>query len=314
MPSPPPEVWQALVRQCLPLHGRGKLLIVSVVGGRVQPSEPASLQQIVDDFVRVALLAAEAGAKVIELNLSCPNTDDALLYVDLKATERVCEAVRKALPVDVKILVKVGYLQDHQTRDFVLATAENVDGYTAINTFAVETYQPLQYGEDRPVFGEGVRAGLSGPPIRRLALRCVKRLRDDLLRENLSRGVIGTGGVSSPEDVTALLDAGADVVQAATIFLSDARFAVRVREHLRELKGATLLTTQERVKLARQNWTEAIGVLEDQGLGEALEEVGYPAFLEWRKNNVPIQPGINYPLRVPSIGEFVELLRSRLKG
>ena len=58
--------------------------------------------------------------------------------------------------------------------------------------------------------------GLSGEPLRARALDVVR-----LLRTRLGEGpvVIGVGGVTTPADAEAMLDAGADLLQAYTAFI-----------------------------------------------------------------------------------------------
>lgn len=99
VPSSPPIEWQTEIKKIRRLLPAGKLLIVSVMGTH----EEYSGQEFVDDFVGVAMLAAEAGAPAIELNVSCPNKiglDGRMmdpLCQDPQATREIVHSVRAAL-------------------------------------------------------------------------------------------------------------------------------------------------------------------------------------------------------------------------
>jgi dihydroorotate dehydrogenase len=60
------------------------------------------------------------------------------------------------------------------------------------------------------------KGGLSGPPLKPRGLEVVARLRQHL---DTGRVIIGVGGITTAEDVSAYLAAGADVVQAYTAFI-----------------------------------------------------------------------------------------------
>jgi len=72
VPSQHPREWQADVEKARDvLRVPGQVLIVSVMG---TPEEADTIEDLADDFANVAGLAKEAGAQIIEANLSCPNT------------------------------------------------------------------------------------------------------------------------------------------------------------------------------------------------------------------------------------------------
>jgi dihydroorotate dehydrogenase len=91
-----PDVKKAL--NCL---RSDQLLIVSVMGSYEDYTGP----DVVADFVAVARMAEEAGAPVIELNLSCPNTVDpstgtvkqSLICESVESTHEIVKSVRSAL-------------------------------------------------------------------------------------------------------------------------------------------------------------------------------------------------------------------------
>ena len=222
IPSPVPPVWQEDIGTVQALRP-GQVLLVSVVG----EYEELSGQDLVRDFVDVSLLAEEAGAPIIELNLSCPNSvsrrGDGLRPPICESAEDTCQivaAVRAALAADTKLVAKLGYLSRERLEDVVSRIVDSVDGIAGINTLQVG----VQDDELGPVFlgtlndpNEPRRdAGLSGIAIRDYALDFVRSLA--LLRRKYSWSfeIIGMGGVMDPHDVRALMASGADAVQTTT--------------------------------------------------------------------------------------------------
>jgi hypothetical protein len=201
----------------------GQLLIVSVVGDY----EALSGQKLIDDFVDVAVRAEAAGATIIELNLSCPNSVSRHgfgvrppICESKEDTHKIVVAVRSALFWNTKLVAKLGYLPRPALEDVVEPILDSVDGIAGINTLQVD----VEDTEQGPVFQGTLddpnetrpMAGLSGVSIRDHALDFVRSLA--LLRRRLGHSfeIIGMGGVMEPHDVRALMAYGADAVQTAT--------------------------------------------------------------------------------------------------
>ncbi|MFM8971791.1 MAG: dihydroorotate dehydrogenase, partial [Actinomycetota bacterium] len=70
--------------------------------------------------------------------------------------------------------------------------------------------------------------GLSGPPIKPIALRCVR----EVTVAHPGVPVIGTGGVSNGEDAVEMLLAGASAVGVGTATFADPRAPLRIAEEL----------------------------------------------------------------------------------
>jgi dihydroorotate dehydrogenase len=187
IPSPDPTVWAPDIRHALDVLRPGQILIVSVVG----EYEEHTGQALVADFVDVACLAERAGARIIELNLSCPNTlgrDGSGVYPPIcsspEDTYKIVSAVRAALDPSTKLVAKLGYLPRAELESVVEPIAEAVDGVAGINTLQV----PVTGDHGQPVFRGSLtdpdkprlEAGVSGIAIRDLALdfvRCLALLR-----------------------------------------------------------------------------------------------------------------------------------------
>ncbi|MDQ2808783.1 MAG: diguanylate cyclase [Chloroflexota bacterium] len=232
MPAQPVAVWQADVARARAAAGPGQLLAVSVVGTVDPGDSPAAFAA---DFARTAALAAEAGAPVIEANLSCPNVGGhGLLCHDIAGAAAVCAAIKARVP-DRPLLVKLGNYPATPAGDAALAAlvaalAPYVAGFSAINAVPYPvvdaTGAPALPGADR------LRAGICGAAIRDLGLQVVRRLATVREASGGHWGIIGVGGVTVPADYHAYRQAGADVVQAAAGPMWHPRLALDIASDL----------------------------------------------------------------------------------
>lgn len=211
VPSPPPDVWEEEVAKLLRFAGDDQLVIVSVAGDYDNLSEP---NELAADFATAATMAADAGASVIELNLSCPNHDDQQpVCADEHLVEEVVQRCRSELRADVQLVVKMAYLPAERLKSVVMRIADAVDGISGINTVPV---RPVDDATGRSPFGRRRVAGLSGFAIRDLARDFVKNLAALRREQALSFDILASGGVMTAEDALALWQLGADCVQSAT--------------------------------------------------------------------------------------------------
>lgn len=315
VPSKAAEEWQADFATAKTALQPGQLLILSVMG---TAGKEDSAQVLIDDFVKVVTLAIDAGAEIIELNLSCPNCQgrEGELFRDLELTKKILRAVRAVAPsAEISLLAKIGYMPANDLETFVLETAEYVDGYTAINSIPVEAVADGQYGPVLVYPPAGTKSGLTGKPIKAYALRTVRSLNELRMRENLSYWISGCGGVTEPEDVTTFLQSGADIVQIGTKLIMDSIFGLRVRQHLENQPAQFVRSPKESVRMARLNWYHAcqsIAGLEESEIGMIEAE---KVFFGWRepylRNSERAYRSDNrFRSGVPSKAEFVRLIRA----
>lgn len=259
VPSRIAEEWQADVRAALAAHNAGQLMILSIMG---TAGKDDSVDVLVDDFAKVTCLAVETDVKVIEVNLSCPNCQgrEGELYKDLELTKRILRVVSAiARRAGVSILAKIGYMPSGELETFVNETSEYVDGYTAINSVAVEPVTQGQY-RDELVYPPGTKAGITGRPIRALALRTINTLNELRLRNNLKYAISGCGGITEPEDVMTFLQCGADIVTIGTKLITDSLFGLRVRQYLEHqpARNDVQQSTDDAMRLAGLHWISAM--------------------------------------------------------
>lgn len=197
------------------------------------------------DFGETRFLANIAGATVgeyeslarrfddtpvdaIEINISCPNVEEGGLIFgnDPVMSARVVEACRRATAKP--LFTKLSPNQTDVAENARLCIEAGTDGLAVVNTFVG---MAIDVDSGRPVIG-AVRAGLSGPAIKPLALHLVYQVH----RVAAPHGVpiIGQGGIASPEDAIEFLLAGASAVGIGTALFYDPLVCRRVNEGLGE--------------------------------------------------------------------------------
>jgi len=199
----------------------GQVLVVSVVG------TPRPNEDFFEDFVKTALFAREAGAKIIEANFSCPNvaTKDGILYTNPDTVYQLGTKLVKALG-ETPLIIKVGLFQsDKQMREVLNAAAKaGIRAVSGINTVSM----PVVNESGEPALGEKRKtSGICGGPIRESALKFIRTARNFIDEDKLDLCLMGCGGITTAEHFEQFLDAGANVAQSATGMMWDPLLAMR---------------------------------------------------------------------------------------
>ncbi len=222
VPSPAPEEWMADLERSLAAVGDDVLLLVSVMGEDADGA--GGVAALAGDFARTALLAQEAGAPVVELNLSCPNTLDRSaagvkppLCLDADATVAVVERVRRALDDRTGLVAKLSWLDEQRLAALVPRLAPLVDGVAGINT----VQSRVRRSDGAATFPGRELAGLSGVAVRDSALDFTRRLVALRAAGGVHFDVLAMGGVTDPDSFAELFAAGADAVQSASGAFAD---------------------------------------------------------------------------------------------
>ncbi len=166
-------------------------IIVSLVG-----SVESDFESMIKEFENCSVMA-------YEINLSCPHVARVGLEVgdDADLVTRIVSAVKKT--TDVPVLAKIGVGSGHL--DTVKSAIEGgVDGITAINTVRA---MAIDAQTQRPILSNKI-GGLSGTPIKPIALRCVFEI-----ASKYDVPIVGCGGISTWEDAVEFILAGASAVQ-----------------------------------------------------------------------------------------------------
>lgn len=166
------------------------------------------------DYAHVcATLDGSDLVETIELNLSCPNVEE--------APEAAAELVAAARQATAKAL----YAKLSPATWDVAETARAVADAGADGLSLVNTIRGLALDRERrvPRLARGA-GGYSGPGLRPIALACVHAC-----AEAVDLPIVGMGGVSSGEDALDLVAAGARAVALGTILFSDPFAPARIR-------------------------------------------------------------------------------------
>ena len=167
-----------------------------------------------DDYAETC--AALEDVHAIELNLSCPNVDEAA-----DSAAEIVAACRRAtaLPLYAKLSAAHADLPA-----VARAVAEaGADGLSLINTLRGLALDP---NTNAPVLARG-SGGLSGPSLKPVALHAVHAC-----YAATQLPVVGMGGVATAQDVIDMVACGARHVAIGTALFSDPDAPRRIREEL----------------------------------------------------------------------------------
>ncbi len=213
-PGRGPKFWADDMKKAVVSAHKGQVMVASTFG---TARKEMSSEEFWQDFADASKIAADSGAKIIELNLSCPNVvGEGIVCYTPSAVIGIIERTRKAIG-DTPLIIKLGYFTDKQQSllENIMAQVEPwIQAVALINTIPAKIYNK-QGGQALP--GEGrLSSGLCGAGIKWAGIDMVKRM--DALRKqkNYSYEIVGIGGVMTPEDFFDYRSAGADLVQACT--------------------------------------------------------------------------------------------------
>ena len=156
------------------------------------------------------------GVEVIELNLSCPNVEE--------APETVSELVAASRLATTKPLyAKLSPASSDIAELARAVAAAGVDGLSLVNTLRGLALEPESL-RPRLALGPG---GASGPALKPIALACVYAC---AIAVDLP--IVGMGGVMSGRDALDFVAAGASAVALGTVLFVDPAAPGRVRDEL----------------------------------------------------------------------------------
>jgi dihydroorotate dehydrogenase (NAD+) catalytic subunit len=167
----------------------------------------------------------------IELNLSCPNVEE--------APETAAELVAAARAVTSKTLyAKLSPATWDVAESARAVAAAGADGLSLINTIRGLTIDPAT-GRSKLALGLG---GYSGPALRPIALACVYAC-----SEAVDLPIVGMGGIETGRDAHDFVAAGASAVALGTILFSDPWAPERVRA-----EAAESIRPEKRIPISKQ--------------------------------------------------------------
>lgn len=156
----------------------------------------------VEDYVKIAKHLQKYKPAIIELNISCPNKADGMVFAkDENLSKELVKAVKKvsSIPIMPKMTPNCG-----NTADIAASCEEaGADAICAINTVQKEILHPEL---KKPLLAYG-RGGISGPAIKKMALEKVREI-----KAHVNIPILGVGGITYGRDAVEMLKAGAAAV------------------------------------------------------------------------------------------------------
>ncbi|MFX0105688.1 MAG: dihydroorotate dehydrogenase [Candidatus Hodarchaeota archaeon] len=184
-------------------------MIVSVFGDSIK------------SYLSVATKAEQAGADVIEINISCPHAEVSSIGIDKDLTHRVVKTLKDNLKVPVFVKLNPNVTDIGEIA--LAAEKGGADGVVAINTLSAMI---IDINTKRPILAHG-SGGLSGKAIHPIAIKKVY----DLYRL-LKIPIIGCGGIFTWKEVVEFMLAGATAVQIGTALYKGVEIITEINDSL----------------------------------------------------------------------------------
>ena len=160
----------------------------------------------IDEFAEVTRRTVEAEPDLIEVNVSCPNVHSEFgqPFGDSLADTAKVTAIVKKHAGKIPVSVKLGPHGPGIGRVARVCEENGADAITAINTAGPGMLIDIEVR--RPILSNKT-GGLSGPALLPIAVKSVYEV-----FQQVDIPIIGTGGVTQPEDALQLILAGASLV------------------------------------------------------------------------------------------------------
>ncbi len=210
VPSKNPQEWMADIAKAQSYLQNGQVMVVSING------TPGTGEDIIADYVRVAQMAVEAGAKIIEANYSCPNvaSGEGSIYADAEFSAKISREIKKNIG-SVPFMIKLGNLKNFADLEkVVVANAPFVDGIAGINTIKMNVYD--ENGQQALPGKNRLGSGLCGNIIRDIAQNFTENVAKIRETNNFDFIICGVGGIMTADDFQNRLSSGADIAMSAT--------------------------------------------------------------------------------------------------
>jgi dihydroorotate dehydrogenase (NAD+) catalytic subunit len=196
------------------------------------------------DYADTCSLLEDVAA--IELNLSCPNVDEAP-----ETASEIVAACRRV--TDLPLYAKLSPATTDLPGTAVAVANAGADGLSLVNTL-----RGLALDDElRPRLGT-VTGGLSGPGLKPVALAAVY-----LARRATHLPIVGMGGIQTGRDALEFLAVGATSVALGTVLFADPGAPARIRA---ELATARRLVDNHQVELDGSELTKSLQIRQNEAV------------------------------------------------
>ena len=207
---------------------------VSVYASKVPDIDTTVIASVagdsIDSYIEVAQSIGDIdGIDLVEVNVSCPNTDDGLEFgsdpARLKSLLCELEPALGDCGMIVKLSAAAGDIRPHAA----VAIESGAIALTLINTVPALA---IDVETNTPKISRGI-GGLSGRAIHPIAVRVVHEVYQDVAKQS-GTPIIGTGGVMEWEDAAEFVLAGATAVGIGTASFVNPKIATKVATQLQK--------------------------------------------------------------------------------
>jgi dihydroorotate dehydrogenase (NAD+) catalytic subunit len=214
----------------------------------------------VDEYIAVASAVSQSQVvDGVELNVSCPNVADGLVFgTNPPLLRKLVAEVRAAMRDDCRLIVKLSPNVGDITATAAAAVEGGAQVLSMVNTFNAMAVD-IHKRKTRLANGSG---GLSGPAIKPMAIYLISRVYRDVARD-AGVPIIGMGGIQYWQDAAEFLLAGATGLAVGTALFVDPATPVTIMDGLRRY-------------LAEQGCTSVNDIIGQLRLPGDLPEEPYP--------------------------------------
>lgn len=208
------------------------------------------------DWENLAQLVTEAGADMIEMNLSCPQMTSHAMGSDVGTNPELCEKYCRAVKrgSDLPMMAKMTPNITDMVPAAKASLAGGADGIATINTVKSAANVDLDRKVGLPIVnGKSAISGFSGKAVKPIALRFIQQLRTASGLDQLP--ISGIGGIETWEDAAEFILMGSTTLQVTTSVM---QYGYRIVEdmknglmHYMAEQGVTHLS--ELIGLANKN-------------------------------------------------------------
>ena len=215
-------------------HRAGMCVGISVAETPGITDENEKLQDIVESF-SIAYRVAD----YVEINLSCPNTGENRLDLDMTLVNKIFTAItdyRNKQPVRKAIYAKLSpdMPENHTATIMDMLVKVGVNGVVMGNTYPTKKITDLpvhvKYDDLTPLRADNDRGGMSGRPLYENTVRNVKFIREHYPQMS----VIACGGIDHGYKIYDLIKLGVDAVQCYSVVAFRWMAAHAMRKELEE--------------------------------------------------------------------------------
>jgi len=228
--NPPHRVWETAsgMLNSIGLQNPGAREVVDEILPRLDFTETVFIANLsgstVEEYAEITRIFDDSPVPAMEINISCPNVErgGALFGNDPEMSARVVEACRSE--TGKPLITKLSPNQTDVAENARRCIDAGSDGLSVVNTLMGVA---IDSESRRPVIG-AVRAGLSGPAIKPVALLKVMQVAEVAGPRGVP--VIGQGGVVCAADAIEFLLAGATAVGVGTGLFYDPLLVPKIND------------------------------------------------------------------------------------